>query len=64
MTWESFGQFLSMGGYGLYVWGSLGATVALLGAELAALRTSHTKALHRAQRLTGASRPQAYEAAQ
>ncbi|MGB4115569.1 MAG: heme exporter protein CcmD [Polaromonas sp.] len=22
--WNSFGDFLSMGGYGLYVWGSLG----------------------------------------
>ena len=23
--WNSFGDFLAMGGYGLYVWGSLGA---------------------------------------
>jgi heme exporter protein D len=23
--WNSFGDFLSMGGYGLYVWGSMGA---------------------------------------
>ena len=22
--WNSFGEFLAMGGYGLYVWGSLG----------------------------------------
>ena len=22
--WSSFGEFLAMGGYGLYVWGSLG----------------------------------------
>ena len=22
--WNSFGDFLAMGGYGLYVWGSLG----------------------------------------
>ena len=22
--WDSFGEFLAMGGYGLYVWGSLG----------------------------------------
>ena len=22
--WDSFGDFLAMGGYGLYVWGSLG----------------------------------------
>ena len=25
MTWNSFGDFLAMGGYGLFVWGSLGA---------------------------------------
>ena len=24
MMWNSFSDFLSMGGYGLYVWGSLG----------------------------------------
>ena len=23
--WHSFGDFLAMGGYGFYVWGSLGA---------------------------------------
>ena len=23
--WKSFGEFLAMGGYGLYVWGSMGA---------------------------------------
>ena len=30
--WNSFGDFLAMGGYGLYVWGSLGvcALVCLL----------------------------------
>ena len=24
MMWNSFGEFLAMGGYGLYVWGSIG----------------------------------------
>ena len=24
MTWGSFSEFLAMGGYGLYVWGSMG----------------------------------------
>jgi heme exporter protein D len=23
--WNSFGEFLAMGGYGLFVWGSIGA---------------------------------------
>jgi len=25
MSWNSVGDFLAMGGYGLYVWGSFGA---------------------------------------
>ena len=29
MAWTSFGQFIHMGGYGLYVWGSYGVTLAL-----------------------------------
>ena len=24
MMWNNFGEFLAMGGYGFYVWGSLG----------------------------------------
>jgi len=26
MRWESWAQFWDMGGYGLYVWGSMGMT--------------------------------------
>ena len=33
MNWASFDQFLNMGGYGLYVWGSYGATLLLMSAE-------------------------------
>ena len=28
--WNSFGEFLAMGGYGLYVWGSFGLTAAIM----------------------------------
>jgi heme exporter protein D len=28
--WNSLGDFLSMGGYGFYVWGSFGATAAIM----------------------------------
>ena len=28
--WNSFSDFLAMGGYGLYVWGSFGATVLIM----------------------------------
>ena len=27
--WNSFGDFLTMGGYGLYVWGSMGACLSV-----------------------------------
>ena len=33
MTWISLDQFLHMGGYALYVWGSYGVTLAALLAE-------------------------------
>jgi heme exporter protein D len=31
-------EFLSMGGYGFFVWGSFGVTFALLGIEVGVLR--------------------------
>jgi heme exporter protein D len=34
MRWSSFSEFISMGGYGLYVWGSYGVTLVLLGGEV------------------------------
>ena len=36
--WNSLAEFLDMGGYALYVWGSYGMTVLVLAAELWALR--------------------------
>ena len=34
MNWGSLDNFLAMGGYGLYVWGSYGVTFALLALEI------------------------------
>lgn len=34
MVWNSFADFMAMGGYGLYVWGSFGVTAAVLAAEI------------------------------
>ncbi len=31
--WQSFSDFLAMGGYGLYVWGSFGVTAAIMTIE-------------------------------
>ena len=33
MHWNSVGEFLAMGGYALYVWGSFGACALLMVAE-------------------------------
>ena len=34
----SVAEFLAMGGYGFYVWGSYGVTAVLLAVEIAAVR--------------------------
>ena len=34
MIWNSASEFLAMGGYGLYVWGSFGVTAAVIAAEI------------------------------
>lgn len=47
MVWHSVGEFFAMGGYGLYVWGSVGATVLLMGGEVIALRLRRRAALAR-----------------
>ncbi|MCU0989219.1 MAG: heme exporter protein CcmD [Xanthomonadales bacterium] len=31
--WNSFSEFLAMGGYGLYVWGSFGVTALIIAIE-------------------------------
>lgn len=38
LHWSSLSDFLAMGGYGLYVWGSFGMTVLVVIAELWSLR--------------------------
>lgn len=37
MVWNSWSDFVAMGGYGLYVWGSFGVTALVLAAEIAAV---------------------------
>ena len=55
MHWSSWQDFVAMGGYGLYVWGSLGMVLAVLAFEqinlalrrraaIRVLRTSEDKA--------------------
>ena len=38
MHWNSLSEFINMGGYGTYVWGSYIVTFVLLTAEIIALR--------------------------
>ncbi len=34
MIWQSAAEFWAMGGYGVYVWGSMGVSAALLALEV------------------------------
>ena len=56
MIWNSVGDFLSMGGYGLYVWGSFGACVLVLVAEPLLVGKRHGDALRSLRRQVIADR--------
>jgi len=43
MHWNSLSEFINMGGYGTYVWGSYFVTFVLLTAEIIALRARKRK---------------------
>lgn len=44
MRWESWADFLAMGGYGLYVWGSMGVTFLLMALEVFVARQARLQA--------------------
>jgi heme exporter protein D len=44
MQWTSLESFLALGGYGAYVWGAYGVSLALLLAECAALALAARRA--------------------
>ena len=50
MIWTSWSDFFAMGGYALYVWGSVIVMFACLGVEVVALRL-RTATLRRQHRL-------------
>jgi heme exporter protein D len=49
MNWGSAGEFLAMGGYGVYVWGSYLVTAAIMLAEPWMAARRRRKALQEAQ---------------
>jgi heme exporter protein D len=51
MSWNSWSDFWSMGGYALYVWGSYGVTAALLIGEILAVRGRRRATISRLARL-------------
>ena len=55
MTWASGADFFAMGGYGLYVWGSLGMCVAVIVAELVLLKLRRATLLREAKDESAAS---------
>jgi heme exporter protein D len=54
MNWESVEQFLAMGGYAFYVWGSYFATVLFLTIEVISLILRKRTVLKRVGRRRGA----------
>ena len=45
MRWESWSEFWAMGGYAVYVWGSVGVTALLLALEVLQARWAHRRVL-------------------
>ncbi len=45
MMWSSASEFWAMGGYGVYVWGSMGVSAALLALEVWLARAGRQQAL-------------------
>jgi heme exporter protein D len=50
MHWNSVSDFLAMGGYGLYVWGSLGVTALVMTLEPILLARSQKRVMARLKR--------------
>ena len=48
--WNSFSDFIAMGGYGFYVWGSFGMTALIMAIEPIAIRRTRSATITRLQR--------------
>ncbi len=56
MNWESWSDFFTMGGYGLYVWGSYGVTLGFMVTEIVLLMLRKRSLLGQLVRTPGAQR--------
>jgi len=63
MHWSSLSQFVRMGGYGFYVWGSYGVTLVLLGGEVLMLLKRRRAVARIAPELKVETRKTKFEAA-
>ena len=45
MKWQSWAEFWAMGGYAVYVWGSMGVTALLLALEVLQARWAHRQTI-------------------
>jgi heme exporter protein D len=57
MHWNSFADFVHMGGYGLYVWGSYGAALVVMLIEPVLAVQRRRRALSNVDVLDGAGEP-------
>jgi len=55
MNWSSISDFMHMGGYGFYVWGSYGMCVTLICVEVWSARMRRQRAVAEAQRAAARS---------
>jgi heme exporter protein D len=53
MNWNSLDEFLAMGGYALYVWGSYALVLGLMLLEPVLAEHRHRRALQQARELDG-----------
>jgi len=56
MNWASWNDFLAMGGYALYVWGSYAVVFALLATEIVLLALRKRRILQQLDRMRDAAR--------
>jgi heme exporter protein D len=57
MSWGSTAEFLAMGGYGFFVWGSFAVAAACIAGELLLVRARMRQALEQARAAREGARP-------